>query len=108
MAMTEALLALDWATDRAREVAIVLPRGARPEDAAPWLAVLRERFVPNLVRAVVAEDDVAALAKVAPFVEGKTATGGKITAFVCERGACQLPTHDAAAFGAQLADSKPY
>jgi uncharacterized protein YyaL (SSP411 family) len=108
MALTEALLAVDWSTDRPREVAIVLPRGARPEDAAPWLAVLRGRFVPNLVRAVVAEDDVDALAKVAPFVEGKEATGGKVTAYVCERGACQLPTHDAAAFGAQLSDIKPY
>ena len=108
MAMTEALLALDWATDHAREIAIVLPRGAGPDGAAPWLEVLRARFVPNVVRAVVGEDDVAALAKVAPFVEGKTATGGKVTAYVCERGACQLPTHDPAAFAAQLAAASPY
>jgi uncharacterized protein YyaL (SSP411 family) len=108
MAMTEALLALDWATDRAREVAIVLPRGGGPESAAPLLQVLRMTFQPNLVRAVVGEDDVAALAKVAPFVGGKVATAGKATAYVCERGACQLPTRDPAALAAQLADVKPY
>ncbi|HEY2731757.1 MAG TPA: thioredoxin domain-containing protein [Polyangia bacterium] len=108
MAMTEALLALDWATDRAREVAIVLPRGGGPDSAAPLLAVLRGHFLPNVVRAVVGEDDVAALAKAAPFVEGKTATEGKATAYVCEHGACRLPTHDPAAFAAQLADVKPY
>jgi uncharacterized protein YyaL (SSP411 family) len=108
MAMTEALLALDWATDRAREVAIVLPRGGGTASAAPLLAVLRGRFLPNVVRAVVGEDDVAALARVAPFVEGKAAIEGKATAYVCEHGACRLPTHDPAALAAQLADVKPY
>jgi uncharacterized protein YyaL (SSP411 family) len=108
MALTEALLALDWATDRAKEVAIVVPRGARAEDAAPLVEVLRKQFLPNVVRAVVAEDDVAALAKTAPFVEGKTATGGRPTAYVCERGACQLPTHDPSAFAAQLATVTAY
>jgi uncharacterized protein YyaL (SSP411 family) len=108
MAMTEALLALDWATDSAREIAIVLPRGAGPEAAGPMLAVLRKTFLPNVVRAVVPEDDVGALAKVAPFVEGKVATTGKATAYVCERGVCQLPTHEPAALAAQLGDVKPY
>jgi uncharacterized protein YyaL (SSP411 family) len=58
------------------------------------------------VRAVVADDEVAALAKLAPFVDGKGALDGKATAYVCERGACQLPTHDPAALLAQLA-SRP-
>jgi hypothetical protein len=108
MALTEALLAVDWSTDRAREIAIVLPRGARAEDAAPFVEVLRKRFLPNVVRAVVAEDDVAALAKTAPFVDGKIAPEGRPTAYVCERGACQLPTHDASAFAAQLVAVERY
>jgi uncharacterized protein YyaL (SSP411 family) len=45
---------------------------------------------------------VAALAKVATFVDGKLALGGKVTAYVCERGKCELPTHDPAVFAAQL------
>jgi uncharacterized protein YyaL (SSP411 family) len=106
MAMTEALIALDWETDRPREIAIVLPKGGRAEGASPLLAVLRERFLPNVVRAVVAEDEVAALAKTAPFVEGKVAAAGRPTAYVCERGACQLPTHDPTAFAAQLATER--
>src|SRR6185436_14512156 len=40
MAMTEALLALDWATDRAREIAIVRPAGAPAESAAPFVELL--------------------------------------------------------------------
>ena len=108
MAMTEALLALDWASDRPREVAIVWPRAGGATAAAPLLAVLRRTFLPNVVRAVVADDEVAALAQVAPFVEGKVATDGRPTAYVCEHGACQLPTHDADAFAAQLAAVTPY
>ncbi|HVZ73638.1 MAG TPA: thioredoxin domain-containing protein [Polyangia bacterium] len=107
MVMTEALLALDWATDRAREVAIVWPRGAGAHSAAPLVEKLRRTFAPNVVRVVVGEDDVAALAKAAPFIEGKVALGGKATAYVCERGACQLPTSDPAAFAAELAPAKP-
>ncbi|HVX95541.1 MAG TPA: thioredoxin domain-containing protein, partial [Polyangia bacterium] len=106
MAMTEALLALDWVTSRPREVAIILPRGAGPESAAPLLDVLRARFLPHVVRAVVGEDEVAALGTVAPFVEGKVAQGGRATAYVCERGACQLPTQDPAVFAAQLTGPK--
>jgi uncharacterized protein YyaL (SSP411 family) len=106
MAMTEALLALDWVTSRPREVAVILPRGAGPESAAPLLDALRARFLPHVVRAVVGEDDVAALAKVAPFVEGKVALGGRATAYVCERGACQLPTQDPAVFAVQLTGAK--
>jgi uncharacterized protein YyaL (SSP411 family) len=108
VAMTEALLALDWATDRAREIAIVLPRGAGPESAAPLLEALRGRFLPNAVRAVVSEDGASALAKIAPFVEGKTAIEGKPTAYVCERGACRLPVQAPAALAAELADVVPY
>ncbi|HEX4407039.1 MAG TPA: thioredoxin domain-containing protein [Polyangia bacterium] len=103
MAMTEALLALDWASGPAREIAIVWPRGATIEAARPLLDVLRTTFLPNVVRAAASEADIEALAKIAPVVDGKVALGGKPTAYVCERGACQLPAHDPVAFAAQLA-----
>jgi uncharacterized protein YyaL (SSP411 family) len=108
MAMTEALLALDWATDHAREIAVVWPRGAGAESAAPLLEALRKTFAPNVVRVAAGEDELAALAKVTPFVEGKTALDGRPTAYVCERGACQLPTHDPAAFVAQATRRSPH
>jgi hypothetical protein len=107
IAMTEALLALDWATDRPREIAIVRPSGG--DGAAPLAEVLRRTFLPNVVRVEVREDEVAGLAALAPVLEGKTATGGKATAYVCERGACQLPTHDPAVLAGQLgAAPRPY
>ena len=108
MAMTEALLALDWSSDHAREIAIVWPRDAGPKSARPLLEVLRTTFLPNVVRAAASEADVETLARAAPFMEGKVASAGRPTAYVCEGGACQLPTHDPATFAAQLAGAKPY
>jgi uncharacterized protein YyaL (SSP411 family) len=108
MAMTEALLALDWATDRPRELAIVWPRAAGAASAAPLVEALRRTFLPNVVRVVVADDEVAKLTAAAPFLEGKVALGGKPTAYVCERGACQLPTHEPDALLKQLAAVAPY
>jgi uncharacterized protein YyaL (SSP411 family) len=64
--------------------------------------------LPNVVRVVVADDEVAKLTAAAPFLEGKVALGGKPTAYVCERGACQLPTHEPDALLKQLAAVAPY
>jgi uncharacterized protein YyaL (SSP411 family) len=59
-------------------------------------------LVASVARADVSEVDFAALARAAPFVEGKVARDGAPTAYVCERGACQLPTHDPAVLASQL------
>jgi uncharacterized protein YyaL (SSP411 family) len=114
LAMTEALLAVDYATDVPREIAIVWPPGAHPGagaaagGAAPLLEVLRRTFVPNKALAGAGEPDVEALAKVATFMEQKRASGGQPTAYVCERGRCELPTHDPTVLAAQLAKIRPY
>jgi len=108
VAMTEALLALDYATDVPREVAIVWPAGAQPSAAEPLLGVLRKTFLPNRALAGASEPDVAALAKVATFVEEKVAVAGKPTAYVCERGKCELPTNEASVLAGQLAKARGY
>ena len=46
---------------------------------------------------------LAALAALAPIVEGKRPLRGRSTAYVCERGHCQLPTSDPAVLRRQLA-----
>ncbi len=91
LALTEALLAVDWLASDAKEIAIVTPSDAAPSAAEPLLAVLRRRFVPGRVLSVVSEPHVSALARLAPFVADKTAVGGKPTAYVCVRGRCELP-----------------
>ena len=101
--LSDALLALDFRTDAAREVVVVWPKEAGEVSAAPLLAVLRRTFLPNRALAGSAEGDaLAALATLAPIVEGKRALRGRSTAYVCERGHCQLPTNDPLVLQRQL------
>jgi uncharacterized protein YyaL (SSP411 family) len=107
--LAEALLALDFRTDMAREVAVVWPKQAGPAAAAPLLGAVRRTFLPNKVLAGAAEGEgLGALAQVAPFVAEKRALGGRSTAYVCERGRCELPTADPAVLSHQLARVRGY
>ncbi len=101
--LSEMLLALDFFLDSPKEIVVVTAAGSR-DDADPFLAVLRRTYLPNKVLSVVSEgQDVRAQADLIPLVKGKVARKGLVTAYVCERGVCQLPTTDVAVFTAQLA-----
>jgi uncharacterized protein YyaL (SSP411 family) len=104
LALTEALVALDFHSDVPREVAVVWPPGQR-EAAEPLLAVLRGTFLPN--RALAAGPE-GALPRAAAFTEGKTPQSGRPVAYVCERGHCELPTPDPGLLRTQLAKTTPY
>ncbi|MEZ4440751.1 MAG: thioredoxin domain-containing protein [Polyangiaceae bacterium] len=106
-AADQMLLAVDFRTDRAKEVAVILPEGGAAEDAEPLLAVARRSFRPNQVLVVARAGDEA-LAAVVPWLRDKPAKGGKPTAYVCEKGACDLPTTDPATFAKQLGEVVPY
>jgi uncharacterized protein YyaL (SSP411 family) len=107
--LAEALLALDFRTDMAREVAIVWPKQSGPAAAAPLLDVVRRTFLPNKVLAGTAEGEgLSALVPLAPFVAEKRALGGRSTAYVCERGRCELPTADPIVLARQLARVRGY
>jgi uncharacterized protein YyaL (SSP411 family) len=85
---------------------VVTPPGG--DGAAPLLAALHARFVPNRVLVVVAEGaPQRALAATVPLVAGKTARDGRATAYVCERRVCQRPTSDPDAFARELARTTP-
>ncbi len=96
--LADMLLAVDYRTEAPAEIVIVVPN--KRADAAALLVVLGETFVPNRVVAVVRAGEHA---ERIPLVEAKTAQGGKATAYVCERGACELPTSDPAVFRKQIA-----
>ena len=99
--LAEMLLALDFALDAPREIVIVAPTSRA--EAAPLLAELRRQFVPNRVLAVAVEGaDLARQAERGPLLTGKTAIGGRATAYVCKRRVCALPTSDPKVFAAQL------
>jgi len=99
-ALSELLLAVDWAAGDPREIILVTP-GARA-DAGPFLDTLRAAFLPHVVVVVVPEAEVEALSDALPPLTGKAARGGEVTAYVCDQGVCQFPTTDPGAFAAQL------
>ncbi|MCB9480083.1 MAG: thioredoxin domain-containing protein, partial [Deltaproteobacteria bacterium] len=95
MALSEALVALDFYLDKAKEIVLVSPEGDATGDAL--LDEVRRAFVPNRVLARATAGEVEALAMTVPIVEGKAAIDGKATAYVCHEGVCLEPATEPAA-----------
>jgi uncharacterized protein len=106
LAMTEALLALDFYWDCPREIAVLWPTG-QADAAAPLLSVLRRTFLPSRALTGASDAEVASLGKVVPFVRDKTTQSGQATAYVCRQGTCQLPTTDPEQLRVQLTGPCP-
>jgi len=87
-ALGEMLLAVDFSLSQAKEVVLVRPRGGSD---AELLDVLRPLFAPS--RVLVRHEDGAEPAT--PLARDRPALQGRTTAYVCERGACQLPVASA-------------
>lgn len=100
LAAGELLLAVDFLLDQPREIVIVTAPG--DAGAAPFLTVLRKRFLPNRVLLVAPARDVATVARTAPIASEKLALDERTTAYVCKDHHCDLPTHDPDRFAAQL------
>ena len=102
MAMTEALLAVDFLAGPVREIVIAVSPGGDSGDAIH--SVLRETFCP---RKVLLEGDTTSpqwrsLAERIPLARDKIARDELTTAYVCTRGNCQLPTTNSLEFRRQL------
>jgi uncharacterized protein YyaL (SSP411 family) len=103
-ALSVLLLAVDFHLSAPKEIVIVT--NGRRSEAEPLLAKLRTTYLPNRIVVVAAEGtDLAAQAMLVPLLQGKVAQGGRPTAYVCERGACELPTRSPEAFARQLTKS---
>ncbi|MBS2027131.1 MAG: thioredoxin domain-containing protein [Deltaproteobacteria bacterium] len=99
IALTEMLLALEFARSTPKEIVLVWPDAELPADFAE---VLARTFVPARVIAGARQADVDELAKLVPLAGEKGAQNGQATAYVCERGACKLPVTEPNAFTQQL------
>jgi hypothetical protein len=99
VAFPRMLLALGAYHARFLEVVVVGPPGAERDALA---AVLRR--TPARARVALVGDDaqVSALAARMPWLSEKRAQGGHATAYVCERGRCELPTQEPRVFATQL------
>jgi uncharacterized protein YyaL (SSP411 family) len=106
-ALAELLLAVDFRTDAVREVVLVWPEGAAPPER--FLEVLRRTFLPNKALTGAPQGEaLARLGATAKVAAGKQALGGRATAYVCEKGACQLPALDARKLEEQLRPVRRY
>ena len=100
------LVALDHYYDTPLEIAVVAPVSL--DEAGPLTERLRKSFVPNKAFAVLTESEATEQLALIPWLEGKRAMGGKSTAYVCERGRCDLPTSKPGVFQKQIDRRKPY
>ena len=109
LALADALVALDYASDAPKEIVLVAPadppgqiqKALAPFEAvlAPFEAVLAKTFVPNRI---VVRLGAGLPASKLPVAEGKIAIDGRPTAYVCEARVCKLPARDAETFAAQI------
>jgi uncharacterized protein YyaL (SSP411 family) len=108
LALAEMLLAVDFQTDEVVEIAVVLPESAKRDEAEPLLSVLRRAFVPNRVLVIATQNDLAGdLGKLVPWAASKPVKNGRPTAYVCRKGACDLPAVDPGVFARQLGRGRP-
>ncbi|MBI1850380.1 MAG: thioredoxin domain-containing protein [Planctomycetes bacterium] len=87
------LAALDYALDQPKEIAIA-GEAAKPETQA-LLRAVRTPFTPNKVVALATPD----LARLVPWLAGKTLVKGKPAAYVCIEGTCKSPITDPSSLG---------
>jgi uncharacterized protein YyaL (SSP411 family) len=99
-AFSHLLWALDFYLDEPREIALVGRRGS--EETMDFLRIARRSFVPNKVVAYAPEEEVAQASGTLPLLGGKTAQGGRATAYLCEHFRCKAPTNDAEMFEKML------
>ena len=69
--------------------------------------VIRSRFAPNRVIAVVTEEAARAQQAMLPLLRGRVAPRGVTTVYVCEDGICQLPITEPEHLRDQLAAIAP-
>jgi uncharacterized protein YyaL (SSP411 family) len=99
-AMSELLLAVDWRLDQPKEIVIVTPNDR--QEAEALLRVLGTDGPRNRVLVVTPAAGTEVMAKIVPLVAGKAPLDGSATAYVCQQGACALPTTDPEVFRRQL------
>ncbi len=101
------VLAVDYRFDKPKEIIIVAPPGKKQESQI-LLAEMRKKYLPNRILIVSEEgDELNRHAELVPLVKSKIPQQGKTTAYVCEKGNCELPTSDPKIFSKQISTVEP-
>jgi uncharacterized protein YyaL (SSP411 family) len=103
MAMAEALLAVDFLAGPLREIVIACSAND-PGTLQPFQQGLRDTFCPRKVLFVgePGSPEWRRLAESIPLLRDKVARDGRVTAYVCTQGHCELPTADPQQFLRQI------
>jgi uncharacterized protein YyaL (SSP411 family) len=94
------LSALDFHLTVPTEIAFAGTPGEADTDAL--IRVAARAYLPNAVTALRRPDEDASVDELIPLLRGRTMAGGRATAYVCERLACQMPVNEPAALAEQL------
>ena len=92
------LSGLEASLDAPVEVFVITSPGS--DEPTKLLAAVRKTYLPNGSFLRVTEGQQ--LEQLVPALEGKRAREGRATAYVCERGLCELPTEDPQVLSEQL------
>ena len=98
----QALIALDYHLDHAKEIAVIGP--THNELTQKILSWLRRSFIPNKTLGFELPDRNSSLA----LVSEKPMIGGQTTVYVCEDNVCKLPTSDLTEIKQLISDNKTY
>ena len=90
---SEALMALDYYRSRVHEIIFVLPDKV-DLDKNPLFNELKNWYLPNKVLTVMYQAQVEKQQELLKPISRKKALDGKTTVYICEEGACQLPTSE--------------
>ncbi len=103
LSFSEALLALDHYHSRVNAIILVLPDKTDMKSDS-FFNELKKWYLPHKVLTVIAHSQVKDQQKILQPIKRKTAIGGKTTAYICEKGSCQLPASDLVELRKQLYD----
>ncbi len=103
ISFSEWMQALDFYHSRVYEVVVILPdRVKRGEDVL--FQEIRKWYLPNSVLVVAHDSEVKEYQDLLLPIKGKKAMKDRSTVYICEEGACQLPTSDVGTLREQLKD----
>jgi uncharacterized protein YyaL (SSP411 family) len=88
------------------QVILVVSSDGSEKEREDMRSLVRSTFLPGAVVLVARDEDMPEITKTLSIVEGKRASRGT-TAYVCERGSCELPARDAATLKTQLRERLP-
>lgn len=93
VSFSEALMALDYYRSRVHEIIFVLPDKV-DLDQDPLFNELKNWYLPNTVLTAIHHSQVEKQQEFLKPISQKKALNGKTTVYICEEGACQLPTSE--------------